>query len=727
MATLAVDITHQDATAFVRHTPGGVNELDLIVEGAHCAGCIAKIERGLTEMGAVKSVRLNLSTGRLAVQFEGHDGLAGEIVSKLKSLGYPARPYAPETGDDPRAKEEKRLLRCMAVAGFAMANIMLLSIAVWSGDGEMDETTRTLMHWISGLIALPASAFAGRPFFESAWRALKARSVNMDVPISLAVILAIGLSIYEASTGAEHTYFDASVMLLFFLLIGRFLDERLRARAGQSARQLAAMQASVAHRIDDQGNVQAIPAQDVQPGDHLLVAAGDRVPVDGEVIEGEGSVDAALVTGETQPLELEKGSEVYSGMINLDAPLTIKATAARSDSLLAEITRLVEAGQQSRSSYVRLADKAAQLYVPVVHTLALGTFILWWVMGGEVRPAILNAIAVLIITCPCALGLAVPAVQVVASGRLFKEGVLVKSGDALERLATADHVIFDKTGTLTEGRPRLINADEIGAESIELASKLARTSRHPLSRAIADYTGMGDTADAIDETPGGGIKGHVAGRDIKFGSARWLGLPASPDDGSDNLEAWLVIEGQEPVRFVFADQLREDAVKAVDDLKHRHFQTELLSGDRAGPVRSVAEALDIDKAESGLKPQDKIARIQALIEEGSYPLMVGDGINDAPALSAAHVSISMGSAAEISRSAADLVIQGDNLGVLGTAVDIARASRRRVFENFALAAAYNCIAVPLAVFGFVTPMIAAIAMSASSLLVTGNAMRLMRR
>lgn len=721
----AADIRSDDPTAFVRET-GEVKALDLAVEGAHCAGCIAKIETGLAALGSVRSARLNLSTGRLAVTFAGADEEARTILKTVKSLGYAASPFQPETGEDPGRSEERRLLRALAVAAFAAANVMLLSVSVWAGEGEMDSGTLLLLHYISAVIALPAAAFAGRPFFESAFRALKARSVNMDVPISLAVILALGLSLYELFIGHGDTYFDAAVMLLFFLLIGRYLDSRLRAKAGQAARQLAALQASVAHRIDADGKVKAIPAREVVPGDRLVVAAGDRMPVDGEIVEGRGEIDASLVTGETRPLHLEPGDNVYSGMVSLSGTLTITATAAREDSLLAEIARLVEAGEQSRSTYVRWADRAARLYVPMVHSLAALTLIGWIVIGGSVHAGILNAIAVLIITCPCALALAVPAVQVVACGRLYREGVLVKSGDALERLATTGRVLFDKTGTLTLGKPKLLNPHALRPETIELAAKLARSSHHPLSRAVADAAGMGDTASDIEEVAGGGLQGNYEGERLRFGSAGWLGVDSdSSGPQAHAMEAWFQRGDAAPVRFVFSDALRPDAAEAVQGLRARGLTSELLSGDREGPVAAVARDLKIDTYSAELKPTEKIARIEALA--GENPLMVGDGLNDAPALAAAHVSMSMGSAAEISRSAADLVIQGDRLSAIPVAIDVARAARMRVFENFGLAVIYNCIAVPLAVFGFVTPLVAAIAMSASSLLVTANAMRLMRK
>ena len=725
----------EEAGAHVRLTDAaqGLKSLDLAVEGARCAACIQKIEGALFKMDGVKQARLNLSTGRLAVRFFGADERAGDFIEALDALGYPARPYAAETVKDAQSAEEKRLLRALGVAGFAMMNVMLLSISVWAGDGEMDLATKTLMHWISGLIALPAVAYSGAPFFGSALKSLRARQVNMDVPISLAVLLACLLSIYETAMGHGEAYFDAAVMLLFFLLIGRWLDVRLRARAGQAARDLAALQARIAHRIDADGHVKAVPAADIRPGDRLLVQPGERFAVDGIIVSGQGPVDASLVTGETAPLDLKPGGEAWSGMVNLSRPLTLEATAASADSLLAEIARLVEAGEQSRSKYVRYADLAARAYVPAVFAMAGLTLAGWLVVGGSPHTAVMNAIAVLIITCPCAMALVAPAVQVVACGRLFQDGVLVKSGDALERLADADYALFDKTGTLTEGKPALVNADAVTPEDLALAAQLARGSRHPLSRAVAraaeQALGPGAVADDVREEAGGGLSAVIQGVPLRFGSASFTGADLAADvapAGDAALEAWLAVEGRAPVRFIFADRLREGAADAVAALRARGLPGEMLSGDRPAPVAEAAAALGLERFSAGLKPQDKIARIEALKAQGRKPLMVGDGLNDAPALSAAYVSISMGSAADISRSAADLVIQGDRLDSLVRARDVARASRSRMMENFALANIYNAIAVPLAVFGLVDPLVAALAMSSSSIVVMLNALRLAR-
>ena len=726
MATLdlASPAPASEAAAFV-YEGSEHKALDLAIEGANCAACILKVEDGLKALEGVKSARLNLSNGRLNVRFDGPDALAEDIVLRLGALGYPAKPFRAELDEDPRSREEKRLLRALGVAGFASANVMLLSISVWAGEGEMSLATKTMMHWISGLIALPAVAYSGWPFFESAWRGIKSGNVNMDLPISLATLLACVLSVYETAMGHGAAYFDAAIMLLFFLLIGRFLDVRLRAQAGRAARDLAALQANIAHRIEANGEVKAVPASEIKPGDKIRIVPGDKFPVDGIVVTGRGQSDAALVTGETEPVALAKSSPVYSGMINLDSTLTIEASSTRDNSLLSEIARLVEASEQDRSHYVRYADKAARAYVPGVFIMSALTLVGWLIYSGNVHDAIMNAIAVLIITCPCALALVVPAVQVVACGRLFSEGVLVKSGDALERLASAKSVVFDKTGTLTLGRPALVNGDEIPAHALALAARLTRGSRHPISKAVNEAAGPGPLADDLKEVAGGGLTASIDGAVVQFGSARWLGINTQPTNtGSNQLEAWLAMDGEAPIRFVFSDGLREDARDAVEGLSQRGLSSELLSGDREGPVKEASQTLHIERYQFGLKPQDKIERIAALKEDAQAPIMVGDGLNDAPALAAAHVSVSMGSAADISRSAADLVIQGDRLSALPRAVDIARAANGRMLENFALANIYNIIAVPLAVFGLVTPLVAAIAMSASSVVVMLNALRL---
>ncbi len=733
MAPRDAESTRPETAAPARE--GGPAEQVFLVPGMHCAGCIAKIERELGRLPGIDEVRANLSLKRVRIRYRPERWDAAALKDRLAALGFTASLFDAAAAGEEDRKSTRELLLAMAVAGFAAANIMLLSISVWAGlFDDMEPWTRALMHWFSALIALPAVAYAGRPFYRSAWAALKKRQMNMDVPISLAVLLATGASLAQTVRGGVHVYFDAAVTLLFFLLIGRTLDQRMRARASRAARDLLALQQVEAILLHPDGREERVPAAQLKPGLVVRVQPGMRVPADGVVRTGRSEVDAGLITGESVPEPVAPGSRVYAGMLNLSGPIEVEVSAARENTLIAEIAALMEAAEQSRSRFVRLADRIARIYAPGVHLLAAGTFLGWWLVGGiGWYGAMMNAVAVLIITCPCALGLAVPVVQVVASGALFRRGILLKSGDALERLATVDTVVLDKTGTLSEGRPQLANAHEVAAADLALAAALARHSGHPLARALVEAAGAGGPAvrlQDVREEPGMGLEAVAGGRRLRLGRLEWI-LPElgalrsrPPTAKADGPELWMLWEGHEPVRFAFRDRLRADAGETVAALKARGLHVVMLSGDRPVVAEAVAARLGIADWRGGLKPQEKIAAITKLKEEGRRVLMVGDGLNDAPALKAADVSMSPAEAADITHAAADLVFQGARLEPVVEAIDVARAARRRVLENFGLAFAYNAVAVPLAVAGFVTPLIAAVAMSSSSLTVTLNALRL---
>ncbi len=708
---------------YVRELGDNLSEVELIVPTMHCAGCMGKIERGFKGQPGIERARANLSTKRVVVQFHpSHVTLQG-LISRLQGLGFEASPFDAELVDDARDKQSRSLLLALAVAGFAAMNIMLLSVSVWSG-ADMDEEIRAMFHWISAFIAVLAIGYSGRPFFSSAYSALKVASVNMDVPISLAVVLATLASIYEAATGGEHVYFDAGVMLLFFLLIGRYLDHRMRSKASSAAQNLLALKSVPATVVDGDGSTTVMAADTVTPGTQVLVATGMRVPVDGTVLSGKSEIDTSLVTGETVPKAISKGEKVYAGTLNLGAAIMVKVTSRGEETLLAEIVRLLEDAEQGRSKYVKLADRMAKAYAPAVHFLAATTFLGWLFVMGEWHTPLMRAIAVLIITCPCALGLAVPVVQVVASGRLLSKGILVKATDGLERLAGVDTIVFDKTGTLTLGELRLNNRDDLSEEDIKVAAALGATSHHPLSQAVA-VAGAGLTLPRLDnvkEVSGSGIEATLDGAAIKLGRRAFVGVKG--EAASDSPELWLQTAGGRHVLFTFADELRPDAAEIIAKLKGDGYALHLLSGDRLEVANSVAQSIGINSVHADQRPDDKINFIHALKAEGKNVLMVGDGLNDAPALRAANVSISPSSASDITQTAADFIFQGQKLASLIEVIDVSKKTKRLVFENFALAIAYNIIAVPLAIFGFVTPLVAAIAMSSSSIIVTVNALRL---
>ena len=719
MALTLDKVAGPDLTAFLRWDKDGRACVDLLVRGARCAGCISSIERAVTDLSGVESARLNLSTGKLAVGFRrgGHD--PGRIVAALERLGYQATPYDPGAAREAHDREGQRLILALAVAGFGAMNAMMFSVPIWAGlfGQELGPATRTLMMWMSGAVGAPCAVFSGMVFFKSAWRSLRAGRANMDVPISIGVILTLAISFSETILHGRDAYFDAAVSLLFLLLIGRWLDHMLRTRARSAAGDLLAHQANAASVVDEQGRERSIPVGEVQPGDRLRIRPGERIPVDGILEAGQALLDNSLLTGESMPVSVAVGALCRAGALNTVGLLTLRAEARFEDSTLAAIVRLVEAGAQNRSRYVRLADRAAALYVPVVHTAALATFVGGWALGLDLREALIRAVAVLIVTCPCALGLAVPAVQIAASSRLFRKGVLVKSGAALERLAEIDHVVFDKTGVLTLGRPTLAGAS---VADIALAAPLARATAHPMARALVRAAGEGPVARDVVEHPGLGVEGLVDGHRARLGRAGFVGAGDQP---VGETELWFRLDDLLPVRFQFSDVIRPDARETVDALRARGLSVEILSGDLGPSVESVAGLVGVEQWRAGLLPQDKAAAIDALAAQGRRVLMVGDGLNDAAALARAHAAIAPGTALEASQNAADLVLSCEPLMTVVDAIDVARSARRRALENFSFAALYNLVAAPAAMLGFVNPLFAALAMSGSSLVVTLNAFR----
>jgi Cu2+-exporting ATPase len=709
-----------DLSGFVSRSTDGQARLELLVRGAHCASCLAKVEKAASGVPGVDNARLNLTTGKLSVAFKTSRPDPAKVIAAVEDAGYSATLFDPETAKEVRDAEGRRLTLALGVAGFGVGNVMMFSVPVWAGlfGQELDASTRSVMYWLSAIVATPCALYAGMVFFESAWRSLRRGKANMDVPISIGVILTLIVSFSETIQGGRHAYFDAAVSLLFLLLIGRWMDHQLRARAMSAAKDLLSLQAPVAHRLDAAGAQHGVPVSQIAVGDLVAVAPGERVPVDGVVAEGASSMDNALITGETAPWPVRPGSALHAGALNMDGRLIMRVQAKAEDSTLAAIARLMEAGAQSKSAYVRLADRAASIYVPVVHSLALATFIGGWALGLGPREALLRAAAVLIITCPCALGLAVPAVQIAASGRLFRKGVLVKSGAALERLAEVDTVVFDKTGVLTEGRPKLLPGQD---GPLELAAQLARASRHPLAQALAREAGAGPVAMDAKEVTGLGLEGRINGRTARLGRAAFLDVDAA---ASTESELWFGFEGEPKSRFRFADTLRADAAETIAALKARGLAVEILSGDVRAAVAQAAAGAGVERWRAGLTPLEKSAAIDALKTAGRKVLMVGDGLNDAAALARAHASMAPGAAVDASQNAADLVFEGEGLMAVVDAIDVARAARSRALENFGFSALYNLIAAPAAMLGLINPLLAALAMSGSSLVVTLNALRM---
>lgn len=687
-------------------------ESRLLVPGMRCAGCIAKIEGGLTATPGIAAARVHFATRQLRIAHEPAIAMP-ELMARLSDIGFESQPLSSII--DEGQGELKPLLLALAVAAFGAMNIMLLSVSVWSGA---DGATRQMFHWLSAAIGIATVGYAGRPFFKSAWAALRRGRTNMDVPISIGLILTTAMSLFETIIGGEHVWFDGATMLCAFLLGGRVLDAMMRERAREGVAALLRQAPTGASVMADDGSTQWMPAEQIRPGMRLLVATGERVAADAIVDSGESALDRSLITGESDAVPVRPGDVVEAGTLNRDAPLVVRVTAAPEDSSLADIARLMEAAGQGRSAYTRIADRAARLYAPAVHLLAALSFAGWMLAGAGWHQSLLIAIAVLLITCPCALGLAVPVAQVVASGAMMRAGLLVKDGSALERLATVDRTLLDKTGTLTMGQPRPVDLTMLDETARSVALALAQASHHPLSRGLAaalrDAGVVPASVTDLGETPGEGMRGIWQGEPVT------LGRPSSGGNG-----VALQLPGRPVALIAFADPLRPDADAAIARLNAMNVPASIISGDHLAGVSRIADATGLE-AIADARPADKIALVERLQREGQHVVMVGDGLNDGPALAAATAAIAPASASDVGRQAADILFLNDSLLSVPRAIAAARRTMAVIRQNFALAIGYNVIAVPLAIAGYVTPLIAALAMSGSSLIVIANALRLQR-
>ena len=718
--------TTADYSAFLKLGNDGRPRLDLAVEGIVSADAIAVIENALRATPGLVSARLNFTTRRLSTEWTTPDCDPALAIDTLERLGYRVAPFHADTSESDEDRKTKWLLRCLAVSGFAAINVMLLSISVWAGNvTDITPETRDLFHWLSALIALPAAGFAGQPFFYSAAAALRAHRMNMDVPISIGISLALGMSIYETAHHAEHAYFDSALMLLFFLLCGRVLDHAMRKRTRAAAANLAALRVPVATRLNADGSYAEIPPEALIEGDIVLVRPGERLPADGVVVQGTSQIDQSLLTGETARIKVSISDQVFAGTLNGDAVLQIKVAASGSATLLSDIERLIDGAVLAKSKYVQFADRVAHFYAPIVHVAAGLTAMGWIAYGASVHDALVIAIAVLIITCPCALALAAPTVQVVVAGALFRRGILMKSGDVIERMSSVDTIVFDKTGTLTRPDPSLVDAGELSRDALKCAGRLALSSHHPLARAVRDFAienfGPLEVMPDATEVTGEGVEALHQGVMIQLGSPTFCQMAAPVWRDATSVIAFRY--GDEAGYISIGQALRPDAANTIARLKRDGYRLMILSGDHQQPVEATARALGVTEWIAGAKPHEKLARLEALKREGRTVLMVGDGLNDAPALAAASVSLSPATGADVTQAAADAVFTGTQLSAIRDTLLLCKTGHRVMRDNFLLALIYNLVAVPLAVFGLVTPLIAAAAMSGSSIIVTVNALR----
>jgi Cu2+-exporting ATPase len=727
-----------DYHSFIYEERDGDFSINLSLEGVRCGSCIWLIENSLRNIPNVTNARVNLSTNRLTLHWNGKREDIAKLINLLDGLGYRSTPFDPELVIDLDEKEQKQLLKAIAVSGFATVQLMMIMMGIWftSDTSLMGQHTRSLLHLFGMLVALPCIFYSVLPFFRSALSAIRVLRSNMDVPISIGIIATVLISVRQYYINGEYTYFDSAAMLIFVLLIGRYLDNKSRSLAKSKARDLLLRQSKAVTVLRDD-KLELISAGAVLVGDVVQISAGEKVAVDGEIVFGETSVDNSIITGETIPERVKVGDEVFAGSVNLEQMIRVKVSKPSQNTILAEIIRLIENAEQGRAKYVMIADYAAKLYTPVVLLLSFFTFILWkYIWAANFDEAILNAVAVLIITCPCALGIAVPAVQIIASSRLMNKGILIKTKDALERFAKVDCVVFDKTGTLTLGKPELFGLIDIGNNAkkvitideamqdsklqreLVLIKSIAENSKHPLAQAIS---GIQTDSLALNakEVKGYGLAAEYEGEEIRLGSFKWCDAPKYDDQ---YMEIWYQ-RGERRIRLIFQDKLREGAASLVKELKGIGYSIYILSGDRKEVVKKVAEELDISNYIAEADPKEKYRFIEQLNQKQKKVLMIGDGLNDAAALKLGHASISPASGLDIAQNCADAVFQKNIISILEIII-VAKKAEVLVKQNLLVSLIYNAVSMPIAIFGLINPLIAALFMSASSISVIFNSMRL---
>ncbi|MEA3412920.1 MAG: heavy metal translocating P-type ATPase, partial [Pseudomonadota bacterium] len=729
---------------FVTRVNGDEREATLILEGITCAACIWLNEQHLSHLPGVLEAHINYATHRARIRWDNGRISLGKILETIAAIGYRAHPWDPGRGRELLEADRKLALGRLGIAGALGMQVMMVAVALYVGDNRgMDADLMSFFHWVSFVLTIPIIGYSAQPFFRSAWRDLNNRRVGMDVPVSLGVLGAFGASVWATVSGQGHVYYESVAMFVFFLLTARYFELVGRRRSTEALDRLVKLTPAVATRIPDgdEGDLETIPVADLAPGNRVRILPGERVPADGLVMEGESSVDESLLTGESMPVARNQGSGLIGGSINIESPLVMRVEKVGSDTVLSHILRLLERAQGEKPEISRMADRAASWFVSGVLVLALATALYWW----NVDPArwFEITVAVLVVTCPCALSLATPTAVTAATGALAEYGVLTTRANALDTLGQATDFVFDKTGTLTAGRPRLLGVTPLTAlpaeEVLRIAAALERHSEHPLARCIveADVQPPLRTTE-ITATPGGGITGVVDNERYYLGNRDYINrfpsgtepVPPPETEGSGAAtEVFLSTAHQWLATFSFGDRPRPETTSVVRDLHNGGGTIHLFSGDQTRVTHALARTVEIDSAHAfgELSPDRKLARVRDLQAHGAVVAMVGDGVNDAPVLAGADVSLAIGSGAQLAMTSADMVIMGKDLSVVVAAVRLARGTRRVIRQNLAWAITYNLLALPAAAAGLITPWMAALGMSASSLIVVANALRLTRR
>ncbi len=714
--------------SFVLDTGEHIKQAVLILEGITCAACVWLNERHLLQLPGVRLVNVNYASHRVRISWDQREIALSTILAEIQRLGYHAHPYNAQSAANSRERRRKKDLRRLAIAGIAAAQVMMLAVALYAGSWYgMEASTAKLLRWLSLALTLPVMIFAAQPFYSAAWSALKMRRLTMDVPVVIALLSAFAGSVANTWLGQSHVYYDAINMFVLFLLGTRLLEQGARERSMEAAENLLKLAPAMATRVTEDGH-QLVPVLELIAGDRLLVKPGETFPADGTVESGAGGVDEALLTGESRLVAKQPGDQVIAGSINSDSPLTVRVTSIGENTVLAGIVRLLDQALAEKPRLAQLVDRIAAQFTWGLLALTLLTGVAWWwIDPSRVFDIVLS---VLVVTCPCALSLAAPAALAAAGSHLLARGVLVTRGHALETLARVDHVVFDKTGTLTYGKPVLQAtyplAEWDAQQCLRWAASLEQASEHPLAAPFLAKIAADALLPVIDahNEPGRGVSGIIAGKRYFIGRAELAGHAAADAVTDGATQVWLADETRLLAKFVLADALRSDAKQLVEALKAQGLRLSIFSGDDSATVRHIGAELGIADCRGELKPADKLAALRTLQAAGEVVMMLGDGVNDAPVLAAAQVSLAMGAGTQVARATSDMVLLSERLMEVAHALELSRLSMSVMRQNFAWAIAYNLIAVPLAALGWVSPWLAALGMSASSLIVVANALRL---
>ncbi|WP_236459443.1 heavy metal translocating P-type ATPase, partial [Pseudomonas syringae] len=719
-----------DAQAPFVHHEGTVSQTTLLVEGISCAACGWLIEQRLGRLPGVVEARLNLSSHRLQVRWHTEQLLFSHLLNELHIIGYVAHPWQADRAAERLAHDNKLALRQLGVAGLLWFQAMMATMATWPEFNiDLSPQLHIILRWVALFLTTPIVFYSCAPFFRGALRDLRSRHLTMDVSVSVAIGAAYVAGIWTTITGTGELYLDAVGMFALFLLSGRYLERRARERTAAATAQLVNLLPASCLRLNEEGQTERIMLSELCLADRVLVQPGAVIPADGNILEGQSSVDESLLTGEYLPQARGVGDAVTAGTLNVEGPLTVRVSALGEATQLSAIVRLLERAQSEKPRLAQIADRAAQAFLLFSLIAAAVIGVVWWQIDAS--RAFWIVLAMLVATCPCALSLATPTALTAATGTLHRLGLLLTRGHVLEGLNRIDTVIFDKTGTLTEGRlvlRSILPLSELSAdECLGLAAALENRSEHPIARAFGQAP---QAAEDVYSQPGLGLEGCVGARRLRIGQPAFVcalsntEMPPMPEEAGQ----WLLLgDAKGPLAWlVLDDRLREDAALLLQACKARGWKTLMLSGDSSPMVASVAAALGIDESRGSMRPDDKLAVLHHLQAQGRRVLMIGDGVNDVPIMAAADISVAMGSATDLAKTSADAVLLCNRLAVLIEALNLARRTRRIIIENLVWAGLYNGLMLPFAALGWVTPIWAAIGMSASSLIVVLNALRLSR-